>query len=407
MQFVERNGIKASIGLLAFALLASVGGWLWQTRDPFYGHLVKNQPFTSLSYAYHTFLWYNPQDSVHLAWARQGNFGYVKQIFAWEDIQPIEGEWIWTRADEIVDLAEDNEVRIVARLTNTPGWVHPGMDIDNNGIHDAPPDDFNQFAEYCGVVASRYQGRISAYQVWNEPNLSREWGGAEPNAADYVQLLAGCSAAIRLADPNAVIISAGLSPTGTHSELAHRDDLYLQEMYDADFQQYVDAVGVHAPGFSDVAYGPDDAERDGRGRWATFRRVEDMRLIMVRNGDAARQMAILEMGWTIADAEKHPDYAWFAVDEEKQREQLVKAHEFAAENWRPWVGLVTTIYLADPSWTEEDEELFFAVISSNMRQRPAFSGLQNMAKYCGDRIIPERDAGSPEAIGFVPTYPCY
>jgi hypothetical protein len=89
-----------------------------------------------------------------------------------------------------------------------------------------------------------------------------------------------------------------------------------------------------------------------------WRRVEDLRKIMVQNGDAGRQMAILEMGWTVADTETHPDYAWFAVDEDTQAEQLVRAHEFIAENWRPWIGLVTTIYIADPAWTEEDEEAF-------------------------------------------------
>jgi hypothetical protein len=180
----------------------------------------------------------------------------------------------------------------------------------------------------------------------------------------------------------------------------------LQALYDHDFEQYIDVVGVHAPGFSAVHYGPDDAERDGKGRWATFRRVEDMRKIMVRNGDAARQMAILEMGWTVAN-ERHPSYSWFAVDLEEQARQLVAAYRYAAEHWRPWVGLMTTIYLADPAWTEDDEEYFFAVTRPSLGTRPAFGRLQNMEKYCGERVIPARDPASPEALGLVPTDPCY
>lgn len=406
-QFIAQHRLRASQSVLALTMLVSLAGWAWETRDPFYGWKVQDPPFTSLTYAYHTFLWYNQHDSLHLAWARQGNFGYVKQIFAWEDIQPWYDQWNWERADEVVALAESMGVRIVARLSDAPDWAHPGVpgvkDVD---YHDAPPTDPADFGTYCGAVAARYKGRIAAYQVWNEPNLDREWGNQEPDAARYVGLLAVCSEAIRAADPEAIIISAGLSPTGTHNAEAHRDDLYLQALYDHNFEQYIDVVGVHAPGFSAVHYGPDDAERDGKGRWATFRRVEDMRKIMVRNGDAARQMAILEMGWTVAN-ERHPSYSWFAVGPEEQARQLVAAYRYAAEHWRPWVGLMTTIYLADPAWTENDEEYFFAVTRPSLGARPAFKRLQNMEKYCGERVIPARDPASPEALGLVPTDPCY
>lgn len=406
MRLIKRFGKRASLTGLVLIIVLGATGWWWSNRDPFRANAVKNPPFTSLTYAYHVFLWWNSFDTTHLIWARQGNFGYVKQIFAWEDIQPGEDLWNWQRADEIVALSEAYGVGLVARLSDAPDWSHPGVDGEKDeDFHDAPPTDPNNFGIYCGAIAERYQGRIKAYQVWNEPNLDREWGNTPPNATDYVELLAACSTAIRAADPNAIIISAGLSPTGTYNEEAHPDDIYLQAMYDAGFSQYVDVVGVHAPGFSDVEYGPDDAERDGNGRWATFRRVEDMRKIMVRNGDAAKQMAILEMGWTVAPEELEA-YAWFAVDEEEQKDNLKAAYKYAADHWRPWMGLMTTIYFADPSWTEADEEYHFSVTLPSMATRKAFGGLQNMTKYCGDRIIPARDAASPEGMGLVPTDPC-
>ncbi len=400
--------LRASQGVLALAVVLSCAGWVWESRDPFYGWAVTDPPFTPLTYAYHVFLWYNPHDTVHLAWAKQGNFSHVKQVFAWKEIQPGQNLWDWERADEVVALAEGNGVKLVARLSDAPMWAHPDLPgVQDTDYHDAPPTDPADFAHYCSAVATRYQGRISAYQIWNEPNLTREWGNAPPDAAAYVELLAACSDAIRAADPAAILISAGLSPTGNHDEIAHRDDLYLQAMYDHGFQQYVDVVGVHAPGFSNVEYGPDDAERDGNGRWATFRRVEDMRRIMVANGDAARQMAILEMGWPIR-SELHPDYAWFAVkDEQTQADNLEAAYVYAATHWRPWVGLVTALYFADPAWTEADEEYWFALTNPDLSTREGFQHLQNMAKHCGDRLIPARNPASPEALGLVPADPCY
>jgi hypothetical protein len=39
------------------------------------------------------------------------------------------------------------------------------------------------FGEFCGAMAERYRGRIGAYEVWNEPNLAREWGNEPPDPA--------------------------------------------------------------------------------------------------------------------------------------------------------------------------------------------------------------------------------
>jgi hypothetical protein len=175
-------------------------------------------------------------------------------------------------------------------------------------------------------------------------------------------------------------------------------------MYDVGFQQFVDVVGMHAPGYS----APEVAPEDGVGghRFFTFRRVEDLRRIMVANGDAARQVALLEVGWTLD--QNDPNYKWFAVDEPTQARNLVAAYQYAADHWRPWVGLMSAIYIADPNWTEANEEWWWAIAvsGSNGYTRPAYIDLANMAKYCGDRVLPVRDPGSPEALGLVPARPC-
>jgi hypothetical protein len=404
--FLSRR-VKAgatALGLAVFITLALA--FARPPEDPFQANAVVDPPFTSLTYGIQAFLWWDyTQAARHLDWIRTMAFSHVKQTFAWEDLEPRRGEWHFQRADEIVDEVERRGLELVVRLGEVPDWAHPSAqgrkDVD---FLDSPPDNLDDWANYCGTVAARYRGRIDAYQIWNEPNLSREWGNRPPNAAEYVELLAACSRAIRAADPDAILISAGLAPTGQYDERAHRDDMFLQAMYDAGFQQYIDVVGVHAPGFSPPEYGPDDAERDGRGRWATFRRVEDLRKIMIANGDAARQMAILEVGWTTDPI--HPEYAWFAVDEETQARYMVQAYEYAARHWRPWVGLMSAIYIANPAWTPDDEEYWWGITTSEGFVRQAYIDLANMAKYCGDRVIPARAPDSPEALGLAPVYPC-
>jgi hypothetical protein len=374
------------------------------TTDAFMGFAVTNPPFTPLTYSIQAFLWWDHGFAGRdMDWIQRMVFSHVKQTFAWEDIQPERDVWSFGRADELLLELERRNLKVVARLSDAPEWAHPSIGARKTGnFVDAPPDDFADFARYCGILAERYRGRISAYQIWNEPNLSREWGDRVPDAAGYVALLGACADAIRAADPDAILISAGLAPTGTNDATALPDDVYLQAMYNAGFQRFVDVVGMHAPGYS----APDVPPEDGAGghRFFTFRRVEDLRRLMVANGDAARQVALLEVGWTTD--ENNPDYSWFAVSEAEQAQNLVAAYQYAADNWRPWVGLMSTIYIASPMWSDSDEEWWWAISTPDGYTRQAYVDMANMAKYCGERVIPERDPGSPEALGLVPVYPC-
>jgi hypothetical protein len=395
--------LRTLVLALAAALILSVP---LSSGDPFMGFRVVNPPFTPLTYGIQAFTWWDHGFAGRdLDWVRTMVFSHVKQTFAWEDVEPFHGQWDFTQSDRIVGEIERRGLKLVARLSDAPDWSHPSVQ-GARGVDfvDAPPDNLADFGAYCGAIAGRYRGRIAAYQIWNEPNLSREWGSRPPDAAGFVALLAVCSAAIRAADPDAILISGGLSPTGNYDASAHPDDMYLQAMYDGGFAHHIDVVGMHAPGFSEPHVSPEDAERDGSQRFFTFRRVEDLRRVMIANGDAGRQAAILETGYTTDQLD--PAYSWFAVTEAEQAARLVAAYEYAAFHWRPWVGLMSAIYIANPDWQEDDEEFWWAITRPNGYTAPAYIELANMAKYCGDRLIPARAPDSPEALGLVPVIPC-
>lgn len=397
---------KLAAGLLALALsLGALGIWafLRHESDPFQAAAVTAPTFPSLTYGIQVFTWWDGGETgLHLDWVRLMSYSHVKQNFAWRDIEPMPGAWDWTQADRILAEVERRGLRLIARLGQVPLWAR--ADGGASSAHDGPPARMEDWAEFCRVLADRYRGRIAAYQIWNEPNLSREWGSQPPDAAAYVELLAACSRAIRQVDPQAILISAGLAPTGNNDAVAVRDDVYLDQMYRSDFQRHVDVVGVHAPGFAAPEIGPDDEA--AASRWSTFRRVEDLRKIMLRYDDAARQMAIMEFGYTTDT--RHPEYAWYAVSEEDQAKLLLRAYDYAIEHWRPWVGLMTLIYMPDPKWRPEDEEYWWAITKPERPgdHRPAFFALANMRKVCGDVIIPARAADSPVARGLAPAPIC-
>ncbi|MBN1966891.1 MAG: beta-galactosidase, partial [Anaerolineae bacterium] len=359
--------------------------------------------FTSLTYGIQAFLWWDPTARpFDLEMIRLMNFTHVKQIFSWNDIEPERGEYDWSLADVVVSEIAHRELSLVARLDHPPEWAV----VDPASRADGVPFDVEAYGAFCGAVAERFAGRIAAYQVWNEPNLQREWADHTPDPAGYVTLLGACYHAIKAADPAAIVISAGLAPTGTEPPVAMPDERYLQALYDAGLSQVYDVLGLHAPGYANPPeMSPAEAVADGQLNWQVFRHVEDMRRIMIANGDADHQVAILEFGWT-TDPGIHPDYAWFAVDEATQADYLVRAYQYAAANWRPWVGLMSTIYIASPLWDESFEEYWWAITTpgygADYGVRQAYIDLANMEKVMGDTIIPARE---PDAVENEPLPP--
>jgi hypothetical protein len=336
--------------------------------------------FESPEFGVQAFLWWKPDIAQRdIALIQDMEVNWVKQAFAWRDIETIEkGKFDWYRPDLIVDMVEDAGLKLLVRVDRQPFWTQPeGMAPAEN----RPPDNLADFADFCWELANRYPGRIAAYQVWNEPNLSREWGDQPPDPVEYTEMLKVCYEAIKSADPDAIVISAGLAPTGTGLPDAIPDNEYLQAMYDAGADAYFDVLGLNAPGYkAPPELSPDDAaesEEYGNGRWFAFRHVEDMRQIMVDNGDEDKQIAILEVGWTTDTVNE--TYAWHAVNEQEQADYLVRAYQYAEEHWQPWIGLMTTIYIADYFWTaEEHEQWWWAITLPDGTLRPAYDALRDM-----------------------------
>ena len=158
-------------------------------------------------------------------------------------------------------------------------------------------------------------------------------------------------------------------------------------MYEAGAKAYFDVLGAHGPGFKappDVS--PEEAAASplwGGHRSFTFRRVEDLRQIMVANGDAAKQIWLLEFGWTTDQV--NPAYAWHRVTPEQQASTWCRAYKWAHDNWSPWIGVMALWTLPDPSWGPEREEYWWAVANPDGSDRPALTRLRERPP---ERLLP-------------------
>jgi GH35 family endo-1,4-beta-xylanase len=328
----------------------------------------------------YAFLWWNHEAAERdLNLIDEAGFSWVKQNLGWRDVEgAAKGAYNWYFPDWIVEHAAARGLKILFRLDHQPLWVG---DFSNG-----PPENLQDMADFCSAVATRYRGRVHAYQVWNEPNLAREWAGRSPNPIEYVQLLKVCYTALKKVDPNALVITAGLAPTGSAPPAAMPDIDFLTGMYEAGAQPYFDLLGIHAAGFkAPPELSPDDAETDpayGSQRFFSFRHVEDAREVMLRYGDADKQIAITEFGWT-TDQRADSSYSWHAVSEEQQADYLVRAFHYARDHWKPWIGPMFVAFVADPAWEPQDEQYWWAITEPDpvaVRTRPAYEALRAMEK---------------------------
>lgn len=227
--------------------------------------------------------------------------GWVKFQLPWKDVQPnAAGELsdFWRRTRLYLEDADRRGFRILLSVAKAPQWARPGQ----NG--DGPPDDPQTYASFLTQLLGEVGGTIDAIEIWNEPNLSREWTGSLPfNGTGYMRLFDAGYRAIRAYSPSIAIVTAGLAPTGENP--GSRDDrTFLREMYAAGLGNYRDiALGIHPYSWAN----PPDATCCGTSGWDDdphfffSDNLRDYREIMVASGHGDMQMWITEFGYATWD----------------------------------------------------------------------------------------------------------
>ena len=314
-----------------------------------------------------------------LEMAARAGLGWIKQHFPWEDIESLDkGQFLnptwkhptWDKYDEIVDLADENGLKIIARVDRTPAWARP-----EDSTPTEPPADLDDFGDFVTAIVRRYRGRVRHFQIWNEPNLAAEWGGKPPDATHYVKLLETAFSAAVGVDPETVILAAPLAATLEMSDRARNELVYLQQVYDAGGGDYFHIHSANAFGLAFPPEAPPDP------KVLNFRRVELSRELMEQNGDRHKPIWFNEYGWNASP----PDFSasqltWARVTEDQQAEWTVRGVEFARENW-PWAGVFNIWFLRRP-FTDVDpskSEYYFRMIDPDFTPRKVYKAVAEAA----------------------------
>ena len=127
--------------------------------------------------------------------------------------------------------------------------------------------------------------------------------------------------------------------------MAVDDVIFLRRLYaynGGELKGYFDVLGAH-PGSNanppDTLYPDDPAPGPGWNDDTSFyfRRVEQLRQVMLENGDAQKQMWLTEFGWA-STPNPAPGYEYASQTDEAQQAQYIGDAFRMGRDQYPWMG---------------------------------------------------------------------
>lgn len=262
---------------------------------------------------------------------------WIVEFFPWPYIEPKEGEFSWHHTDMVIEHAENQGLTVIARLGWVPRWARPEggrktSDLrteEKTTLTHLDDEHLITFAEFVGRFVARYRGRVKHVIIWNEPNLSFEWGYRPVDPEAYTDLLREVYPRAHAANSDVVVLGGALAPTlEPEDSAAGMNDLaFLARMYEAGAAPYFDALAAHAYGHTSSPEAPPSPDA------INFRRVELLREVMIAHSDGTKPIYVTEAGWN-----DHPRWTG-AVTPAERVTYTLGAYEWARQQW-PWCECV-------------------------------------------------------------------
>ncbi len=318
---------------------------------------------------------------------------WVKVQLEWWLVQPGDVDRQWFFYDGVVDEANKHGLCLMFSIVGSPDYLR------SDGSHNGPPDDYARFGQFLGELLDRYPGQIHAIEIWNEMNLDREWKTANGvNASDYVRFLQIGYDQIKAKDPNIIVISGALAPTGGGDGIAWLDDfIWLDNAIAAGMLNYSDCVGAHHNGynlgpsfaFDQTGNSPDAATAVFRGpfdnphhSWS-FKTTLDTYASKVQSVDPTMKLCVTEFGWASSEGyDELPPGFEFAQDNtlDEQAEWLVEGFQQMRDSGDVWLAFVFNYDFGNKGGGPTDDPVPYSIIDVNGVPRPAFGALAAMEK---------------------------
>jgi LysM repeat protein len=226
---------------------------------------------------------------------RGAGMTWVKKQLVWRRGQPP------SIAQGLIDQARANGFKILLGVVGDPGEL---------GANRA-----QYIQEYAQFLAGVAQLGPDAIEVWNEPNIDRQWPRGQISGAAYTEMLRASYNAIKNANPNVLVISGAPAPTGAQGALGAdrvvNDDNFLRQMSSAGAANVMDCLGVH---YNEGILPPTATSGDPRGNGGYYTRYYPGMINTYRGVFPNTPLCFTELGYLTPDGygPLPPEFAWAA-----------------------------------------------------------------------------------------------
>jgi hypothetical protein len=272
----------------------------------------------------------------------------IRVALPWALFEPAAGRMskaMIASTSRVIEDAAAAHIGVIALVDDTPCWASsapasvqctPGQLGTANAW---PPRQASSFGAFAGSLAQLYGNRLTAIEVWNEPDQANQAYLAGPEKPRrYAELLRAAYPAIKNADPNIKVLAGSL--VGSNGA-------FMQALYKQGVKGYYDGVSVH---FYNLVLGS----------------VRAFREVQLANHDYT-PLWLDEFGWTSCWPARKTEQEQGCVTQAAQAQNITSSFRELAK--APYIAALLPYGLRDVPGEE------FGVFNTRGKRKPSYYAL--------------------------------
>lgn len=292
----------------------------------------------------------------------QANVGWVRIDVAWSGCQPVKaGAWDETymaRLDTRIAEARQRGLKVLLMTYWAPFWA-TAAGTAATAAKNGQPKTPETYGVFLAELATRYQGRVEHFEMWNEPDLDTFWASKSPT--DFARMVRAAYPIAKQRAPWATFILAAPTYLGLATK-------WFEQLFAAGVVGCYDVLALHP--YMSPSDDPPQTDVATKRNWSIVG-IRDVQTMQHANGDKS-PIWVTEFGWsthaTAVDAKPYKK----GVSEAAQATYTVDALRMLES-----LGIECAFVYTDTDTTSADvHEANFGLLRKDLTPKPVVGSLR-------------------------------